>query len=750
MENTYHCYANRELSWLRFNERVLEEAEDSRLPLCERLSFLSIFQSNLDEFFMVRIGSLQDQMLLDKNARENKTNMTSGEQIDAALAFIHKLTARRDAAYNGLLEQLAEQGIRLLDFAHMEEESRTELEKLFRQDYLPLLSSFIISKKQAFPFLKNKGIYAVAVLSTKAEKKKIGIVPCGNEIFPRLVPVPGRTGCFILSEELILHFLPLLYKGYKVTSKTLARITRNADIDADLIYDEDLNYRDHMAEVVKKRKKLAPVRLELLGVLVVLLSTLIAAPLAYLFSRTKFARYRVFDILFMIPFMTPPYIASMGWILFMQKKGLLQQLIPAAAGCEKIFFTLGGLVLVMSLHVFPFMLTMLKNAMLNIPSSLEEAGAVFGAGFSARMRKIFLPLLSGNYAISALLVFVKTLSEYGTPSTLGKRIGFEVFTTEIHRHATVAPIDFGSSATLSSVLVGICLCMWMLQNYITTRKSYNLVSGKGARRVEQSMGKGATVAAWAYIVLVLLIAVGVPYFSVISTSLINLRGYGLAPGNFTIAHYVELFTENEKGLSALKNSVFLAVTSATICAVLGTLLVLAVRKSHSKLRKVVEAIGLLPEMLPGIVLVIGIMLFWNQIYNILPLYNTMGIMVLAYVVLFLPYTVQYVTSSFTQISDSLMAAGQVFGGSPVYILRRITLPLIRQGIATGWMMTFIIAFRELVTASLIAPPNTLVVSTFIVREFEQGSVSVGMAMAVLCVLFSTTALLILNLSLIHI
>ena len=159
MENTYHCYANRELSWLRFNERVLEEAEDSRLPLCERLSFLSIFQSNLDEFFMVRIGSLQDQMLLDKNARENKTNMTSGEQIDAALAFIHKLTARRDAAYNGLLEQLAEQGIRLLDFAHMEEESRTELEKLFRQDYLPLLSSFIISKKQAFPFLKNKGIY---------------------------------------------------------------------------------------------------------------------------------------------------------------------------------------------------------------------------------------------------------------------------------------------------------------------------------------------------------------------------------------------------------------------------------------------------------------------------------------------------------------------------------------------------------------------------------------------------------------
>lgn len=482
----------------------------------------------------------------------------------------------------------------------------------------------------------------------------------------------------------------------------------------------------------------------LLGVLVVIVSTIIAFPLAYLFSRTKFAHYRVFDIIFMIPFMTPPYIASMGWILFMQKRGLLQQLIPAAAGCENWFFSLAGLVLVMSFHVYPFMLTMLKNAMLNIPSSLEEAGAVFGAGFAQRMKKIFLPLLSGNYAIGALLVFVKTISEYGTPSTLGQRIGFPVFTTQIHRYATVAPVEFGKSAALASVLVGICLCMWMLQNYITTRKSYNLVSGKGSRFAEAKLSKPVTVLCWGYIVLVLLLSVGVPYFSVISTSFIKLRGFGLAKGNFTFQHYMDLFTENTRGINALKNSLFLAVSSASICAVLGTALVLTVRNSKSRARKVVEAIGLLPEMLPGIVLVIGIMLFWNRIYNVIPLYNTLGIMVLAYVVLFLPYTVQYVTSAFTQMNDSLMAAGQVFGGSPSYIFRRITLPLIMKGVVTGWMMTFIIAFRELVTASLIAPPNTLVVSTYIVREFEQGSVSVGMAMAVLCVLFTTTALLILN------
>lgn len=171
---------------------------------------------------------------------------------------------------------------------------------------------------------------------------------------------------------------------------------------------------------------------------------------------------------------------------------------------------------------------------------------------------------------------------------------------------------------------------------------------------------------------------------------------------------------------------------------------MAVRKAKGPLKKVLEGVSLLPEMLPAIVLVIGIMLFWNAIYDVLPLYNTMGIMVLAYVVLYVPYTVQYVTSAFNQINDSLIQAGRTFGGTPLYVFRRVTLPMIGRGILGGAMMIFIIAFRELVTASLIAPPNVLVVSTYINREFEQGSVSLGMAMAVLCVLITTGALLLMN------
>ncbi len=261
--NQVSCYQNRELSWLKFNERVLEEAEDDGNPLCERLSFLSIFQSNLDEFFMVRVGSLHDMMLLKKEERENKTNMTAKEQIAAILKRSHELSLRKDQVYRNLMEQIREQGVELIRFQELSGEESKYLERYFVNEIQPLLSTMIVGKKQPFPFLKNKDIYAVAVLETRSEKEKIAIIPCNSGVFERLIAIPSRPGCFMLAEEMILHFLPKVFQKYKIVAKSLIRVTRNADIDADSIYDEDLNYRDHMAEVVKLRKKLCPVRMEM-------------------------------------------------------------------------------------------------------------------------------------------------------------------------------------------------------------------------------------------------------------------------------------------------------------------------------------------------------------------------------------------------------------------------------------------------------------------------------------------------------
>ena len=255
-------YMNRELSWLKFNERVLEEAENKKVPLCERLTFASIYQSNLDEFFRVRVGSLIDQMLLGGKMRDNKTKMTAKEQIQAVLHQVTKLNRRKDAVYETIMGQLEEQGVRMVDFWKVSKKESEYLERYFLSEIAPVISPTIVGKRQPFPFLKNNEIYAVVVLQTKSGKEKLGIIPCSNTGFKRLVELP-TAGTYMLVEELILHYIPKVFERYNIKAKSLIRVTRNADIDADALYDEDLDYRDFMTELIKRRKKLAPVRLEL-------------------------------------------------------------------------------------------------------------------------------------------------------------------------------------------------------------------------------------------------------------------------------------------------------------------------------------------------------------------------------------------------------------------------------------------------------------------------------------------------------
>lgn len=258
-----NVYMNRELSWLKFNERVLEEAENPEVPLCERMTFVSIYQSNLDEFFRVRVGSLQDQMLISTEIRENKTKMTSAEQIRAIIKEVKKLNQRKDKAYEKLMKKIEEYGITLINHASAKSEEKKFLEKYFMKEIMPLSSPTIVGKRQPFPFLKNGEIYAVVVLETRNKKERIGIIPCSNNMLTRMVELPGGKGRYMLIEDLILHYIGKVFKGYKVKGKSLLRVVRNADIDADAAYDEDLDYREFMQDLMKQRKKLSPVRIDL-------------------------------------------------------------------------------------------------------------------------------------------------------------------------------------------------------------------------------------------------------------------------------------------------------------------------------------------------------------------------------------------------------------------------------------------------------------------------------------------------------
>ena len=205
----HSCYDNRELSWLKFNTRVLEEAEDLSNPFCERLSFASIFQSNLDEFFMVRVGSLYDQMLVSKDIRDNKTNMTCQEQLFAIFDQVKLLTQRKDAAYAELKKGLEDYGVEICSYSELEKQDVEFLDAYFEHEVRPLLSPQIIGKKQPFPFLKSKDIYAVVVLEKK-NRDKLGIVSCNMDVIPRMVRIPGHENRFMLREELTLHYIQLV------------------------------------------------------------------------------------------------------------------------------------------------------------------------------------------------------------------------------------------------------------------------------------------------------------------------------------------------------------------------------------------------------------------------------------------------------------------------------------------------------------------------------------------------------------
>ena len=254
---------NRELSWLKFNERVLNEAGNPAVPLAERLTFASIYQSNLDEFYRVRVGTLMDQAESGEEVRENKTSMTSEEQVKAILKATRDLDQKKAAIYEQLMGELEPKGIRLINFNKLSAEEGQLLETYFDNEIAPYLSANVVSKQQPFPFLKNKDIYAVALLETKGGKSRVAIIPCSNNVFRRLIDIPTRKGTFMLSEELILHFLPKMFKNYTVKEKSLLRVTRNADIDTETIYDEDLDYREAMENLIKQRKRMSPVRMEL-------------------------------------------------------------------------------------------------------------------------------------------------------------------------------------------------------------------------------------------------------------------------------------------------------------------------------------------------------------------------------------------------------------------------------------------------------------------------------------------------------
>lgn len=273
---------NRELSWIKFNRRVLEEASDPDTPLLERLSFSAIYQSNLDEFFMVRVGALTDREKTDNTQKDGKTGMTPSQQLDAVFTAVRRLQPSVEEAYKKTMEELRPFGFEQVTFETATKEELTFLELYFKREIKPFISGIVVNDELPFPFLKNKEIYAVVQLSAK--KNTIGIVPVSHEQSERIVHLGKGGKRFILEEDIVLHFAHLMFKNYSVLDRALIRVTRNAYIMAS---GRGAEFRDRMEELVDKRKRLGAVRLEISDVFS-------RESLDYLCKKLKINNVRVF------------------------------------------------------------------------------------------------------------------------------------------------------------------------------------------------------------------------------------------------------------------------------------------------------------------------------------------------------------------------------------------------------------------------------------------------------------------------
>ena len=262
-EVTDSIFINRELSWLDFNSRVLALAKEKTVPLGERLKFAGIYGSNLDEFFMVRVGSLYDQTLLKDNKTDQMTHMTASQQLAAIMPKVEELQVKCNKYYQHLMDQLAEHGYRKVDFSNLDKQEERRWKSYYQNEVFPILSPQIVDRRHPFPFLRNKETYFIVQLSNKTDGIYYGIIPINSQFERVLYVKEGEVTRFAFIEELIAHYAASVFGKSNVVSSCLFRVTRNADITVDEgMMDHDIDFRDVMSELLKKRRKLAAVRLQ--------------------------------------------------------------------------------------------------------------------------------------------------------------------------------------------------------------------------------------------------------------------------------------------------------------------------------------------------------------------------------------------------------------------------------------------------------------------------------------------------------
>lgn len=477
-----------------------------------------------------------------------------------------------------------------------------------------------------------------------------------------------------------------------------------------------------------------------IAVLVTIFGTIMGLFYAWLLGRSDIPMKGLMRALFAIPYMFPPFFGAMAWDLLLSGRGgylnnwLMSTFHLSAAPIN--INSIWGIVFVEVSYYFPFVFMQVVSALERMDPTLEESARIAGAKQGYVIRKITLPLVTPAISAGALLILISSLSHFGVPSILGFSQNIYTLPTKIFQLINRAAGDFQGireGAILSILLVVVVSIALVIQKRVLKSGSYDIIKGKSMRPTLIKL-RGAKIPLLVLSFLSLIVIVVVPFVMIFLVGLLKAYGLPLTPANFTLSNYTKVLFGNTMVKDAIGNSLFLGLASGIIAMFLGVMIAYVINKVKPKGKEALEILSLLPYSLPGTVLAIGVILAWSGAIFKINLYNSIWIILIAYLARYLSFSMKSASASLQQVHYSLEDAARSCGATHMESLKDITLPLIRPAMISGFFLIFLPAMRELTTSALLYGPYTRTLGVAIYSLRSDGYITQASALATITIL----------------
>ncbi len=469
------------------------------------------------------------------------------------------------------------------------------------------------------------------------------------------------------------------------------------------------------------------------------IATVVGVFFAWLLGRSDIPLKGLMKFLFSIPFMIPPFLAAMSWdMMFSGRGGYVNRLLMSIFHLSSAPFNINsvaGIIVIEVVYYFPFVYMQVVSALERMDPTLEESARIAGAGQLYVIRKITIPLTIPAISSGMLLILITSLSNYGIPAMLG--FSQNIFTlptmiVELMNRAGGSFEGIRESAAMSIVLVVVVAIALWGQKKLTSRGSYDIIKGKSMRPMLIKL-RGAKYPLLVFSLIFLLLVVVAPIVMILLISFVKAYGLPFTAENMTLANYKRIFVGNIMVSDSVRNSLFLAFSAGLICLVLGTMLAYVVNRIKPKGGTVLEMMAVLPYSLPGTVMAIGCMLAWSGAFFGITLYNTIWIILVAYIARYLSYVLKSSSAALQQVHYSLEEAARSCGASHMETLKDVTLPLIKPAMISGFFLVFLPCMRELTTSILLYGPNSRTLGVAIYQLRINGYITQAAALSVVTI-----------------